>query len=77
VQHPRKADVGGVARLAANALASVLASRRAANDLAGTFRPLLEGILLDDEPDLLEPALDLFLGADQPRQLRIASSIFG
>ena len=39
--------------------------------------PLLERVLLDDEPDLLVPALDLLLGADQSRHVRIASSIFG
>ena len=77
MQHPRKPDVGGVTRLAANALEGVLARSRPTDDLAGALRPLLERILLDDEPDLLEPAFDLFLGADQPRQLRSASSIFG
>ena len=40
-------------------------------------RPLLERVLLDDEPDLLAAALDLLLRADQPRHVRIASSIFG
>ena len=77
MQHPREPDVGGVTSLAAHALAGVLARRRPADDLAGALRPLLERILLDDEPDFLEPAFDLFLGADQPCQLRIASSIFG
>jgi hypothetical protein len=77
VQHPRQPDVGRVARLTSYALESVLANRRAADDVARSRRPLFERILLDDEPDFLEPAFDLFLGADQPRQLRIASSIFG
>jgi hypothetical protein len=77
VQHAGEPDVGGVARFAANALERVLARRRPADNLAGAFRPLLERILLDDEPDFLESPFDLFLGADQPCQLRIASSIFG
>src|SRR4029453_16344472 len=34
-------------------------------------------ILLDDEEDLLEAALDLLLRADQSRHVRIASSILG
>src|SRR5439155_5316658 len=39
--------------------------------------PLLEWVLLDDEPDVLVPSLDLFLGLDQSCHVRIASSIFG
>src|SRR4029077_17850194 len=39
--------------------------------------PLLERILLDDDPHLLEASLDLFLGADQSCHERIASSILG
>ena len=48
-----------------------------ADDVARAGGPLLERVLLDDEPDLLEAALDLLLGADQSRHVRIASSIFG
>src|SRR4029077_12299147 len=63
--------------LAAHALRAVLARCGPADHRERPFRPLLERILLDDDPDLLEPALDLLLGADQPCQLRIASSILG
>ena len=77
VQHPRQLEVGRVDRLAARALQPVLALRRLADDGLRAVGPLVERILLDDEPDLFVPALDLFLGADQSRHVRIASSIFG
>jgi hypothetical protein len=77
VQHPGKLDVGGVPGLAAHPLRTVRPCGRAADDGERTGRPLLQRILLDDEPDLLEPALDLLLGADQPRHAWIASSIRG
>ena len=77
MEHAGQRDVGGEKRLSSRAGESVDASRRAADDLAGPGRPLLERVLLDDEEDLLEPALDLLLGADQSRHVRIASSIFG
>src|SRR5205085_4048936 len=47
------------------------------DDRLRACRPLVERILLDHDPLLGEPALDLFLGADQSRHVRIASSIFG
>ena len=50
---------------------------RTPDDLARPGRPLLERVFLDDEPDLLEAALDLLLGTDQPCHVEIASSIFG
>ena len=77
VQHPGLREVGGVDRLPGCALAAVDAQRVAADDLERACGPLVERVLLDDEPDLLVPALDLFLGADQPCHVRIASSIFG
>src|SRR3954470_24824015 len=40
-------------------------------------RPLVECVLLDDEPHLFEAAFDFLLGADQPCQCRIASSMRG
>src|SRR4029079_19119984 len=64
-------------RLAARALEPVLPRRRLADDVERSVRPLVERILLDDEPDLFVPAFDLFLGPDQSRHVRIASSIFG
>ena len=77
VQHPVQPQVGREGRLAAGALEAVDARRVPADDLARPGRPLLERVLVDDEPDLLVAALDLFLGADQSRHVRIASSIFG
>ena len=77
VQHPREPDVRRVARLAAHPLERVLAHGGPADDRLRPRGPLLQRILLDDEPDLLVAALDLLLRADQPRQCRIASSIFG
>jgi hypothetical protein len=77
LEHAGQAEIGGVAGLAAHALGSVLACRRTADDRLRPGRPLLERVLFDDEPHLLEPALDLLLGADQSRHVRIASSIFG
>jgi hypothetical protein len=77
VEHPGQLEIGGEACLAANPLRPVLPESRPADDVERAFRPLLQRILLDDEPDLLEAALDLLLGADQPRQCRIASSILG
>src|SRR5207245_3254928 len=76
-EHPRQRDVGGVARLATHPFGAVLARRRPAHHRERPGRPLLERILLDDDPHFLETPLDLLLGADQPCQLRIASSIFG
>src|SRR5439155_13530248 len=77
VQHPVQAHVGGVLDLPAGALEAVHPRRRSPDDVARPCRPLLEGVLVDDEPHLLVPALDLLLRADQSRHVRIASSIFG
>jgi hypothetical protein len=77
IQHPGQTEIGGVPRLAARAHRPGHALRCAPDDLARPGRPLLERVLLDDEPHLLEAALDLFLGADQPCHVEIASSIFG
>ena len=77
MQHAGQLDVGGVAGLAPHPLRGVLAHGGPADHRQRALRPLLERILLDDEPHLLEAALDLLLGADQPRQFRIASSILG
>src|SRR6516225_8839297 len=77
MQHPRQRHVGGEERLAACPCKPVDTSRRSADDVEGAGRPLLERVLLDDEEDLLVPALDLCLCADQSRHVRIASSIFG
>jgi hypothetical protein len=77
VQHPRQLDVGRVARLAAHAQGSILPRRRPADHGERPLGPLLERILLDDDPHLLEVPLDFLLGADQSCQLRIASSILG
>ena len=77
MEHPRQLDVGRVARLAARLREPVEAWRVAADDIAGTGRPLDERVLVDERPDLLVAALDLLLGLDQPRQVEIASSMRG
>ncbi len=77
MQRPGKLQVGRIERLAACPAEAVGACRRAPDHLARARGPLLERVLLDDEPDLLEPPLDLLLGADQSRHVRIASSILG
>jgi hypothetical protein len=77
VQHPGQLQVGGVPGLSTSAQGPGHTWRGTADDLARPRRPLVERVLFDDEPDLLVPALDLFLRPDQPRHDRIASSIFG
>src|SRR3954453_18858013 len=77
VEHPRQLEVGCVARLAADTLVAVLARRGLADHGERPLGPLLERILLDDDPHLLEASLDPFLGADQSCHERIASSILG
>src|SRR5260221_5198759 len=77
MQHPGQLDVGREARFAAYALRRVLPHGRPADDGLRPCGPLLQRILLDDEPHLLEAALDLLLRADQSRHVRIASSIRG
>ena len=77
VQQPGQPEVAGVERLAARPREAVRARRRPADDVERPLAPLLERVLVDDEEDLLEPPLDLLLGPDQSRHVRIASSIFG
>jgi hypothetical protein len=77
MKHPGELDVRRVSRFAADALPCVLPHRIVADHRQRPIGPLHERIFLDNEPDLLEPALDLLLGADQSRQCRIASSIRG
>ena len=52
-------------------------ARRAADHLERARRPLVERVLLDDDPRLGVAALDLLLGLDQARHDWIASSIRG
>jgi hypothetical protein len=77
VQHPRQPHVGGVARLAPGARVAVDPCRGPADDGQRAVRPRVEVVLLDNDPLLGVVALDLLFGADQPRQLSIASSILG
>ena len=77
LEHPGETDVAGVQRLAAGARIAVEACSGSADHIAGAVRPLIERVLVDDEPDLLELALDLLLRTDQSCHVRIASSIFG
>ena len=86
MQHPGKPNVLRVASLAAGARKAVDSSCRAADGSKGTFRPLLERVLLDHDPLLRVAALDLLFGLDQPchqcpsppdATAWIARSIFG
>ena len=77
VEHSRELEVGGVARLAADALGSIDAHGFLSHDGPWAGWPLLERIFLDDEPDVLVPPLDFLLGLDQSRHVARASSIFG
>ena len=77
MQRARQLEIARVARDTASLLVAVEAHRRAADDIAGTRRPLVEGVLLDERPDLLVAALDLLLGLDQSRHVEIASSMRG
>jgi hypothetical protein len=77
VEHARQTDVRRVAGLAARALVAVDLRRRLPDDVADPGRPLVERVLVDDDPRLGVAALDLLLGADQPRQVSIASSMRG
>ena len=77
VEHARQLNVGRVERPPGGALEAVLPRRRPADDVARSVGPLVERILLDDEPDFLEAAFDFLFGSDQSCHVRIASSIFG
>jgi len=77
VQHPGQLEIGCVDRFASRSFEAVDARRGLPDDLPRAGGPLLQRVLFDDEPDLLEPAFDFLLGADQSCHVRIASSILG
>ena len=77
MEHARELDVGRVLHLTTRPRPRVYTLRGPSDGLERPSRPGIEGVLLDDDPLLREPAFDLFLRLDQPRQLWIASSIFG
>ena len=77
MQRAGELEVAGVARDPARLLVAVEAHGRPADDGAGTGRPLIERVLLDEGPDLLVPAFDLLLGSDQSRHVDSASSMRG
>jgi hypothetical protein len=77
VKHPGEVNVRRVFRLAPRPGERIHAFRRAADRLERAGRPLLERVLLDDDPLLGELPLDFLLGANQSRQVLIASSIRG
>src|SRR5207253_10927886 len=77
VEHPGEPQVGGVARLAARPREAGEPRSRAPHDLERPGGPGVERVLLDYEPLLAEAALDLLLRPDQPRHVRIASSMRG
>jgi hypothetical protein len=77
VQHARELDVGRVRRLSARALRAVDPWDTAADVRERPGRPLVERVLVDDDPLLGVAALDFLFGPDQPCHDVIASSIFG
>jgi hypothetical protein len=76
VEHAGKLEIGGVDGLAPRAFPSRDTGRRASDRLQRSGGPLVEWILLDEDPLLGVLPLDLLLGSDQASD-RIASSIFG
>ena len=77
VEHAGELDVRRVASFSTGAREACHPLGGATDRLARPGGPLLEVVLLDHDPLLGVAALDFLLGADQPRQERIASSIFG
>jgi hypothetical protein len=69
VEHPRQSDVRRVARLAARTLVAVDLRCRPPNDVERPRGPLVERVLLDDDPRLGVATLDLFFGLDQARHV--------
>jgi hypothetical protein len=61
LQHPRELDVLRVLGLPARPLGAVGPRRGAADGRERSLRPPVESVLLDDEPRLLDAALDLAL----------------
>ena len=77
MEHARELDVRRVASFPAGACEPCDPLGGTAHRVARTGGPLLELVLLDHDPLLGVAPLDFLLGPDQPRQERIASSIFG
>ncbi|HYX88240.1 MAG TPA: molybdopterin cofactor-binding domain-containing protein, partial [Gaiellaceae bacterium] len=78
VQHPRQREIGRVRGLSARALVAVDPRCRPPGHLSRPSRPRVDRrVLVDDHPLLGIPALDLLLGANQPRHASTASSIRG
>ena len=77
VEHAGQLDVGRVQSLASCALETVDARYLSSDGRQRPFRPLLERVLLDDDPDVLVAAFDFLLGADQSCHVPMASSILG
>ncbi len=77
MQHPGELHVGRELRLAACALHAVDAWNLAADDLERPSGPLVDRILVDDDPLLGVLPFDFLLGANQSRHVLMASSILG
>ena len=77
MEHAGELDVGRIASFSTGAREARHPLGGAADRLARPGGPLLEVVLLDHDPLLGVAPLDFLLGPDQPRQERIASSIFG
>jgi hypothetical protein len=77
VQHAWELEVGRVWRLAARALRAVDPWDTAADVRERPGRPLVERVLVDDDPNFFVAPFDFFFGADQSCHVVMASSIFG
>ncbi len=74
MQHPGELDVGGVARVAGRSQAPVDPLRRPADLVQRSRGPLVERVLLDEDPLLRVAAFDLLFGPDQPCHDRLLGS---
>src|SRR5262249_681275 len=77
VQHSGQLDVGCVQSLAPRTVEAVDARDFTADYGQRTDRPLVERVLVDDDPDVFVAAFDFLLGADHACQVLIACSSLG
>ena len=77
VQHSGKLDVGREQRVASCFVGAVHTWNASTDGRERSCRPLVERVLVDDDPDFFVAALDFFFGADQSCHVVMASSIFG
>jgi hypothetical protein len=77
VQHPGKLDVGREHRVTSCFVRAVHTRNASTDGRERPCRPLVERVLVDNDPDFFVAALYFFFGADQSCHVVMASSIFG